>query len=620
MAGNDEVGHGDGEKAKSVDSKERRLLRVDQIYSKKDRQVHFIKTAKAGLSKSTQDRFNKTIIIIRRIISKQGMVARTELDVKSTLLRDILLDINKDVKGLELHKTPPRAKPELLFHSLPGLQTRRQEEEQKPESDKTIVEHISTAIQFVHEDFGSQIADLQSLLEHNQITYDLLWTIFPPRTMAFTKQTLLQQPQVMQVVETAYREGPEGLWFHVSCQIIAQGGEDFGTSDERIKIPMFDGAKEVEDLEGFPLSFHHDEKTIRKELIDRGKKFIGFLDPVCQEYEGTAVIEVEESGIRRAQKFHCTGRVMTDPVTFNRHNYGTNICPFVCVTNRDRASLSEDDLLLCPGSIPGFSFGAKTWSAFAVSKLASVVWNEKAFQKLVIGPKQRKLVHALVKAHGRGHSEHDDIIQGKSKGLIGLLSGSPGVGKTLTAEAVAEVTKRPLYTISAGELGKDLEAVDKRLDTVLTICRKWDCVLLLDEADVFLQARSVVDLERNALVSIFLRRLEYYQGILVLTTNRIKSIDPAFQSRIHFSIQYPDLDTASRQIIWHNFIRDRPDPSEISDEDIANLSKSDLNGRQIKNAVACASSLAWEEGSKLDIRHIDIVLEALADFSTAVEG
>lgn len=223
---------------------------------------------------------------------------------------------------------------------------------------------------------------------------------------------------------------------------------------------------------------------------------------------------------------------MVDPVTFRLQNMGSKLIPYVSTTNRDPTSLSEEDLLLCTGTVLGFSFSTKAWAAFAVSTLRPTVWNEEAFQKLVIGPKQRTLVHTLVKAHGRSQTEQDDIIQDKGKGLIGLLSGSPGVGKTLTAEAVAEVTHRPLYMISAGELGENLEVVDTRLDTVLAICRKWKCVLLLDEADVFLQTRSLVDLQRNALVSIFLRRLEYYQGIMILTTNRVSTIDPAFQSRL----------------------------------------------------------------------------------------
>jgi ATP-dependent Lon protease len=67
--------------------------------------------------------------------------------------------------------------------------------------------------------------------------------------------------------------------------------------------------------------------------------------------------------------------------------------------------------------------------------------------------KKRNLIHSLVKSHKNGSETFDDIVAGKGKGLVGLLSGSPGVGKTLTAEVIAEVTRRPLYMLSAGELG-----------------------------------------------------------------------------------------------------------------------------------------------------------------------
>ena len=86
------------------DNQAQRLLRVDQIYSRKDRQVHFVKTAKATVK---PDRFGKTALVVRRIISKQGMLAKTEVDIKSNLLKDLFLDIFTGVDGLELNKTPP---------------------------------------------------------------------------------------------------------------------------------------------------------------------------------------------------------------------------------------------------------------------------------------------------------------------------------------------------------------------------------------------------------------------------------------------------------------------------------------------------------------------------------
>ena len=165
-----------------------------------------------------------------------------------------------------------------------------------------------------------------------------------------------------------------------------------------------------------------------------------------------------------------------------------------------------------------------------MSRLRDVNWNDFAFDALVLGEKQKKLIHSLVREHASQPDRFDDIISGKGRGLVGLLAGTPGCGKTLTAEAVAETTRKPLYSVSAGELGTTPEAVEDRLLKVLELAQMWDAVLLLDEAEVFLQQRSPTDVKRNALVSIFLRQLEYYQGILILTTNMPEQCDAAFES------------------------------------------------------------------------------------------
>ena len=132
---------------------------------------------------------------------------------------------------------------------------------------------------------------------------------------------------------------------------------------------------------------------------------------------------------------------------------------------------------------------------------------------------RRRLIHSPVKAHRQDESSFDDIVQDKGQDLVCLLARSPAVGNTLTAEVVAETTRRPLYVVSTGELGIDADFVDRRLFTILEITRRWGCVLLIDEADVFLSLRGQ-DLAKDTLVSIFLRRLEYFRGVLILTTNR----------------------------------------------------------------------------------------------------
>jgi len=148
---------------------------------------------------------------------------------------------------------------------------------------------------------------------------------------------------------------------------------------------------------------------------------------------------------------------------------------------------------------------------FALARAFDVNWNDAAFDYLVLGEKQKELIHSLVRQHAKNGTGFDDIIKGKGQGLIGLLAGTPGCGKTLTAEAVAEVTHKPLYILSAGELGITPTSLERTLLRVLELAQMWDAVLLLDEAEVFLAQRDISDLQRNALVSIFLRQLEYYQ-------------------------------------------------------------------------------------------------------------
>jgi hypothetical protein len=201
---------------------------------------------------------------------------------------------------------------------------------------------------------------------------------------------------------------------------------------------------------------------------------------------------------------------MIDPEAFHNHNGNSQLVqPYVYPQYWMKPEgLTDDQLLICAYWINGFSFAQKIWAQLAVSALSDITWNDQAFKKLVIDEKRRQLIHALVRAHRQDEAAFDDIVQNKGKGLVGLLCGNPGVGKTLTAEAVAEVTRRPLYIVSTGELGIDADVVDKRLDMILEITRRWGCVLLIDEADVFLAARGA-DLARDTLVSIFLRRLEY---------------------------------------------------------------------------------------------------------------
>ncbi|KAF2180926.1 hypothetical protein K469DRAFT_729606 [Zopfia rhizophila CBS 207.26] len=155
-------------------------------------------------------------------------------------------------------------------------------------------------------------------------------------------------------------------------------------------------------------------------------------------------------------------------------------------------------------------------------------------------------------------SKGTDFVAGKGRGLIMLLHSLPGLGKTLTAEAVTEHLRRPLYSIST--------------------------VLLLDKADVCLERRSSHDLCRNSLVTVFLRKLEYLNGIMFLTTNRVSEFDEAILTRIHLMLRYDELSTDARKQIWGHFLsrsRTSYGAPDIHDRELERLVSSKLNGRQV---------------------------------------
>jgi SpoVK/Ycf46/Vps4 family AAA+-type ATPase len=115
--------------------------------------------------------------------------------------------------------------------------------------------------------------------------------------------------------------------------------------------------------------------------------------------------------------------------------------------------------------------------------------------------------------HSRKNPGGYDVITGKGLGLIVLLSGPPGTGKTLMAEAVAEECRLPLYYLQAEELGINGGTLGPNIKKIFEMATEWDAVILLDEADVFMAKRAPSDIQRNELVSIFLRELEYFKGI-----------------------------------------------------------------------------------------------------------
>ena len=197
-------------------------------------------------------------------------------------------------------------------------------------------------------------------------------------------------------------------------------------------------------------------------------------------------------------------RIMVDTKTYNEFNTQNRIWlverqKILSGPGQMEGSLNSDDLMICDYQVPGFVLYDKKWCLFSVDFIQPVQFNTKAFKSLLLPQKHKELIHALVKYHGT--DDFDDLIKGKGRGLIFVLYGEPGVGKTFTAESIADDTKRPLYALNTGELGVTPDSVETNLTTALKLATRWGAIVLIDEADVFLEQRTIHDLIRNSLVS-----------------------------------------------------------------------------------------------------------------------
>lgn len=224
------------------------------------------------------------------------------------------------------------------------------------------------------------------------------------------------------------------------------------------------------------------------------------------------------------------------------------------------------------------------------------------------------------------------------------------MGKTLSAEATSEHLRRPLYVVGGGDLGTSPREVDRTLEEVFDIANCWNAIVLIDEvrsvlcADAgtsevlttsirrtcfwrrghrrtcntmlwLLYCTCLCVLRQGDTTTIYvlhsLRHIEYYRGILFLTTNRLNTFDRAFLSRIHVALHYEELNNEAKTRIWRAFFKKAGMvEGQISDELVERLAQRDVNGRKIKNACRIATFLARSQGMEIQYEHLEQALVA----------
>jgi len=246
----------------------------------------------------------------------------------------------------------------------------------------------------------------------------------------------------------------------------------------------------------------------------------------------------------------------------------------------------------------------------SLDELASRVENIAAWDELVL-PEAQTATLKQIAIHARhasrvngewGFSER----YGRGLGLSALFSGPSGTGKTMAAGVLASELDRDLYQIDlATVVSKYIGETEKHLRRIFDAAERSGAILLFDEADALFGRRSQVrdshDRYANLEISYLLQRMESYRGIAILTTNMQNALDPAFQRRLRFVVQFPFPDAPSRECIWRKVF---PAAAPVADLDFARLAQLNVTGGSIRNIALLAAFVAADAGTAISMRHI----------------
>ena len=244
-----------------------------------------------------------------------------------------------------------------------------------------------------------------------------------------------------------------------------------------------------------------------------------------------------------------------------------------------------------------------------VNNLTEYKFRREVAEGLVIPETDRDLIDLLV---DQSSNVFQDVVEGKGRSMNILSGGPAGTGKTLTAEVFAEFKERPLYNVQCSQLGLDPETIEKNLAVVLQRANRWNAVLLLDEADVYIRERGD-DLTHNAIVGVFLRMLEYANCILFMTTNMPEIVDDAIASRCIVALRYDVPSTEAQFKIWRNLAELNNLP--IMDATIREFTRRHprVSGRDVKNLLKLASFTSKSERIGIDALEFALKYKPTAD-------
>ncbi|KAG1782930.1 hypothetical protein EV702DRAFT_1274453 [Suillus placidus] len=300
-------------------------------------------------------------------------------------------------------------------------------------------------------------------------------------------------------------------------------------------------------------------------------------------------------------------RIMVDRLGWNTFGYNhADDTPFPFPLLRDRSKaqdndgilpVAEDDIALLPRFMPGFDLERKSWGLFGVDEVEPIKFNENAWKHIVLDESSKNVIEGVV---GAFDFSKEAMADEEQTGLVILLHGPSGTGKTATVEAIADHFRRPLYSLSVCSLPLDTVLLVDTLTSRLDAARSWNAIVLIEAGDILMQTqRHEPIMEDHVRISTILEFFEQHRCIVFVTA---RTTSTAYMSHFAMTIQYPELDGDSRQTMWSNMLSG--EENNISRRDIEELSRVAVNGRAMRNIHTTAKALARSSKQPLSLYHL----------------
>lgn len=283
--------------------------------------------------------------------------------------------------------------------------------------------------------------------------------------------------------------------------------------------------------------------------------------------------------------------------------------------------LSPEQFQMLPGSsadnvVPQAAMGNEVVPAKVPGYLYKPVKNTP----LVLNPREEQtlsLISAAIENRDNIFKTYDLESVLDSKSMCFLFYGPSGTGKTQAAKFLAKKLNKQLLIVDHAKLlDKYVGETEKRIAEVFKFAEDNDCILLFDEADSLIGSRS--DAEHSweiGRINTLLQHMEKSNSITLFATNFSENLDNAINRRLLFKVEFTLPDAKSREAIWKALLPKKAPKSRI---DFSKLSKVEMTGGEIKNALVVAIVKCASDGQKLNTEMLmtaaeTVVKERLVD-------